>query len=106
MPHAMLSQACLFMHTELSSKFRAKMIHLFGHGLPARNYSCDVCGWFSFVISGRRSMSEKYFSDMIHDLGLGHHKDVTIAELFGSLSQKADPIFHSLYNMTVTSHQG
>jgi hypothetical protein len=51
-------------------------------------------------------MSEKYFSDMIHDLGLGHHKDVTIAELFGSLSQKADPIFHSLYNMTVTSHQG
>jgi hypothetical protein len=45
-------------------------------------------------------MSEKYFSDMIHDLGLGHHKDVTIAELFGSLSQKADPIFHSLYNMT------
>jgi len=47
-------------------------------------------------------MSEKYFSDMIHDLGLGHHKDVTIAELFGSLSQKADPIFHSLYNMTET----
>jgi hypothetical protein len=29
MPDAMLSQACLFMQTELSSKFRAKMIPLF-----------------------------------------------------------------------------
>ena len=33
--NAMLSQACLFMQTELSSKVRPKMIPLFGHGLPA-----------------------------------------------------------------------